>query len=106
QFGAYGATTFDTDSIAVIRRMFPRIDTTGVWTAPGIDWNGDNTIQPGAAGVYVLEGDQCLVFFLAGIPGNYPPGLPPNCTGFSTNPSNPASHVGSAITVATKPILF
>lgn len=59
----------------------------------GIDWNGDGTyIDPntGAGQVHELEGDQCLVFFLGGIP------IPPNAggpglRGFSTNPRDPSN---------------
>jgi len=46
-----------------------------------VDWNGNNTIDKGGV---VLEGQQCLVFFLGGIP--LPSG---GCQGFSTNLANP-----------------
>ena len=50
----------------------------------GIDWNGSGTISPlGTAGT--LEGDQCLVFFLGGIPK--PTG---GTGGFSRNPRDPS----------------
>jgi prepilin-type N-terminal cleavage/methylation domain-containing protein len=106
----YGATTFDTESINTIRRMFPRIDMT-IWGSAsptvGIDWNGNNVIDPataasGPVGVTILEGDQCLVFFLGGIPANT--GGPPGCTGFSTNAGNPAAHVSTG--GPTMPLLF
>src|SRR5262249_1485200 len=48
------------------------------WDTTGIDW------LPGQPGPVTLEGHQCLVFFLGGIPVN---GV---CTGFSSNPANPA----------------
>jgi type II secretory pathway pseudopilin PulG len=51
----------------------------GTWT----DWYADQIYQNGDAGAYMLEGDQCMVFFLGGI--QYGGG----CQGFSTNPSNP-----------------
>jgi general secretion pathway protein G len=53
--------------------------------ANGIDWNGDGTIsnQP-----VTLQGHQCLVFFLGGIPT--PSGATNGCTGFSKDPTNPA----------------
>ena len=71
----------DPQSIAAISTMFPNIN----WTA--IAWDGANT------NIYtILEGDQCLVFFLGGIPnGN---GKPP--LGFSTNPANPAAAATAA----------
>jgi len=89
----------DTDSVAYLTRLFPRISISG-WTLPpagtgtGIDWNGNGVID----GPAVLEGDQCLVFFLGGIQApfqaplpNPPVGIaPPNMQGFSKNPLNPA----------------
>lgn len=57
---------------------------------PGIDWTGDGTIDNVD---HVLEGQHCLVFWLGGIPA--PPGGPPGVLGFSTNPYNPASNVGT-----------
>jgi prepilin-type N-terminal cleavage/methylation domain-containing protein len=63
-------------SLAYLGRMFPRLD----WNA-GIDWTG--AANPKALGPTILEGDQCLVFFLGGIQQNGA------CIGFSTNPRNP-----------------
>jgi general secretion pathway protein G len=65
-------------SISYISRFWPRIG----WQSTPIPWNG-NVLGP--QGV-ILEGDQCLVFFLGGIPDSTTGGL----LGFSTNPSNPA----------------
>jgi len=73
------------DSLAVINAMWTRIN----W-ANGIDWNGDNVVPSPPV---TLEGDQCLVFFLGGIPDNRNPGSLPSCTGFSTNAANPAWHI-------------
>src|SRR6185295_14622199 len=61
------------------------------WTDPGnttfIDWSGGLTSW--ADGRFIdLEGDQCLVFFLGGIPQGYP--NPPGVLGFSNSPTNPA----------------
>jgi general secretion pathway protein G len=54
----------------------------GTWP----DWNGDGVF--GGDTAYVLQGYQCLVFFLGGIPN--PPGAgAPGCTGFSADPTNP-----------------
>jgi prepilin-type N-terminal cleavage/methylation domain-containing protein len=92
------------DSLAYLQRIWPRLN----FTNPngGIDWNGNGKIDPptGSAvnGDVILTGDQCLVFFLGGIPNYLDPltglqALPgqglPSCTGFSTNPGNPAAHV-------------
>lgn len=53
-----------------------------------VDWNGDGTID----GPWVLSGEQCLVFYLGGIPNTLAQagGAPPECLGFSTNNMNPA----------------
>jgi general secretion pathway protein G len=80
----------DFDSVQFLKRMFPLMDLT-----PGnqYDWNGDGVIEAGPAtkpqpnGEYVLEGDQCLVFFLGGIPSV--PNPNGGCQGFSTNPRAP-----------------
>jgi prepilin-type N-terminal cleavage/methylation domain-containing protein len=86
--------TLDADSVQYLTTMFPRMVNT--WQTTGIDWNGNNLID---AGFVILEGDQCLVFFLGGIPGQCPLTTPPptpvstnppTVLGFSTNPSNPA----------------
>jgi general secretion pathway protein G len=50
-----------------------------------INWNGDTTISNTDL---VLQGHECLVFFLGGIPNNNGGVL--SCTGFSRNPQNPA----------------
>src|SRR5262249_51433873 len=53
-----------------------------------IDWSGGD---PEFSSV-ILEGDQCLVFFLGGIPRTVD-GVA-DCQGFSTNPRNPAAPGG------------
>lgn len=58
-----------------------------------INWNGDVQAAPGS--VWDLEGDQCLVFFLGGIPYRSTQTL--GCLGFSTDPSNPARPGGDRI---------
>src|SRR5262245_36947772 len=76
----------DRDSLAYLRQMWPDLQ----WE-DGIDWNGNGKIDvPADGGDVVLEGDQCLVFFLGGIPTANPPG----CLGFSTNERNPAQPGG------------
>src|SRR5262249_54740952 len=71
----------DKDSYEFIHRMFPRIDDTVWGNGNGFDWNG----QGATNSAVTLDGDQCLVFFLGGIPdlGSR------TCQGFSTNPRNP-----------------
>jgi general secretion pathway protein G len=92
----------DIDSVAFLQRVWPRITTKDpsgntVWnTDPSkgywIDWNGDKVAQSGANDGFILQGQECLVFFLGGIPTGQG-GNVPGCTGFSTNPSNPAAHI-------------
>lgn len=59
------------------------------------DWNGDNAINGPATG-WVLEGEQCLVFYLGGIPNTaaVAGGAPPGPQGFSTNNFNPSTPGG------------
>lgn len=72
----------DIDSLIFIQSMFPGID----WNSPhpgapawvGIDWNGNGSPD----GPVTLTGDQCLVFFLGGIPLPVSAGGP-GCQGFS-----------------------
>jgi hypothetical protein len=83
--------------------MFPHIinpanPALSLWATTGIDWNGNGIIDgpPPLAGMdgpgaITLEGDQCLVFFLGGIPVLPGGGASAQCLGFSTNPQNPAS---------------
>jgi len=84
----YGPGLLDQESLTFLTSMFPKImspdPATGAvrWQTVGIDWNGDGHI----GGPVVLEGHQCLVFFLGGIPVHNPPG----CFGFSTDPRDPA----------------
>jgi type II secretory pathway pseudopilin PulG len=118
------------DSFEYLGRVWPRLD----WNTPqpwpaippwpltsasptgagGIDW--DNTGSPFLtvrdasnnainANQIILEGEQCLVFFLGGIqplqyvPGSSPPVLvtPATDNGFSTNQSNPAQFGGDRV---------
>jgi hypothetical protein len=65
----------DTASTRLLARMFPRYDRTRTYK-----WNGQNSDRA------TLEGHQCLVFFLGGIPTDTDP---PVCQGFSTNPADP-----------------
>ena len=62
---------------------YPAGSTPGV---NGIDWNGNGAISNGFLD---LEGDQCLVFFLGGIPQPQGGGVF-GAGGFSKNPRNPS----------------
>lgn len=80
----------DVESLAYINQIWKRIgDAGGPFSGAGITWNGVSL--PPAGGV-ILEGDQCLVFFLGGIPGGARAG-----EGFATDPTNPASTSGDRI---------
>jgi prepilin-type N-terminal cleavage/methylation domain-containing protein len=54
------------------------------------DWNGDGAIS----GIWPLQGQQCLTFYLGGIPSNplnpLTPGAQPGGLGFSTNNMKPS----------------
>jgi prepilin-type N-terminal cleavage/methylation domain-containing protein len=88
---------FERDSLQYLQRLWPRLAGSNRGGTVGVDWNGDGVIQTGPAGTYYLEGDQCLVFFLGGIPGGAPtgaviPGRPGPATelGFATDPTDPS----------------
>jgi hypothetical protein len=67
----------DREPVNFLKKWRPRMK------LDGIDWNGNGKIDPpDQGGDVILEGDQCLVFFLGGINGT---------KGFSTNPANPAA---------------
>lgn len=98
----YGMAGFPADSLAYLQRLWPKL------SAPftslpggGIDWNGSGKIEgfvnnatvANPSGEMILEGDQCLVFFLSGIPSQDPVTGSWVGTGFSVNPSNPAAHI-------------
>ncbi len=81
-----------TDSYSYLTHLFPRINWNTVNTPvglnppppwAGIDWNGDTFQSPDV----ILEGDQCLVFFLGGV----------NTNGFSNNPGNPGQNGGERL---------
>jgi general secretion pathway protein G len=95
--GNYNANNqFDADSLFYLQKIAPRLsfNATQVNGVSGIDWNGDGIIENAQqGGDYVLEGEQCLVFFLGGIPNNLPNSGPPSCTGFSVNSADPSFHV-------------
>ena len=88
----YGKSTYDVQSLSYLNAMWTDLD----WSA-GIDWDGGlNKVNPPAwptqiNDIWDLEGDQCLVFFLGGIPGQEGP------VGFSTNKNNPAQLGGDRL---------
>src|SRR5919202_1182232 len=58
----YADTLFDKDSQFYLTKLAPRMVDT--WVSRGIDWNQNGTYEVGTP--VILEGDQCLVFFLGG----------------------------------------
>jgi prepilin-type N-terminal cleavage/methylation domain-containing protein len=78
----------DADSLAYLKRMFPKLQFP-------VDWNGDGVVAypNGQPQRWELEGDQCLVFFLGGLQVQSPNA----CVGFSTNPANPMQPGGDRI---------
>jgi len=80
-----------------IRKFWPRVNvnsgaavfpkTSTVW----YDYNGDGVFA-GNSSVFVLEGHECLVFFLGGIAQPNGSGGYLGMTGFGKNPSNPFSN--------------
>ena len=94
---------FESASLTYLKKVWPRLQ---VQTAPLFDQTNPNTNlrsrgwfpdDPNASAnsVYVLEGWQCLVFFLGGIQHNG------TCLGFSTNKTNP-----TLLTGQMEPLLF
>jgi hypothetical protein len=73
------------DSYEYLMRLWPRLN----WNDPTspINWGGPS-------GEIELQGQECLVFFLGGIPTRSPSA---GCTGFSTNPRNPTFPGGDRI---------
>ncbi|HJT75960.1 MAG TPA: hypothetical protein VJ739_02065, partial [Gemmataceae bacterium] len=71
----------DIDSFNFLHAMWPRLT-----IGSAVDWNGDGSPN----GPWILEGQECLVFFTGGIPSS---GSPATTLGFSPNPANPAAAV-------------
>jgi prepilin-type N-terminal cleavage/methylation domain-containing protein len=92
--GAPQDDQLDRDSVNFLQRLWPQLlstdPATGTvrWQDPtiGIDWNGDGVLDKKTK--FTLEGDQCLVFFLGGIPTTIS-GVP-GVLGWSTNPRDPS----------------
>lgn len=88
------ATQLDKDSVIFLLKCWPKMyksDGTGNWSVSGINWHPNWTTitdtTTTSAAQATLEGHQCLVYFLGGVPIV---GTPNAVTGFSTNPANPA----------------
>jgi hypothetical protein len=70
--------TLDYDSVRYLKALWPKMR---LEAGTKVDWNGDGRI----GGDHVLEGDECLVYFLGGIPVTDPPGR----RGFANDPHDP-----------------
>lgn len=81
-------------SLLYLTAMWPNLGdfTSMAWA--GFQANGTTPVQtpPAPNSYWVLEGDQCLVFFLGGIPD-----ANGKVTGFSNNPKNPTQAGGDRI---------
>jgi prepilin-type N-terminal cleavage/methylation domain-containing protein len=84
------AGSLDSDSVRFLQNRFGRSACFNFTPLSGnnfIDWNGDGVANE----ELYLEGEQCLVFHLGGVP--LPSGGNIVMVGFSLNPSNPAAGV-------------
>lgn len=94
-YNQYGNTPLDNDSKQYLTSVWPHIVNSAgnAWNTPNglMQWDG----TPAAGVPFILEGHQCLVFFLGGIPSTAGGTL--SCQGFSTNPANPAAPGGDRV---------
>jgi general secretion pathway protein G len=76
-------------SIAAMRKFFPRVTfNLGTPTSYWYDFNGDGqAVTNGVTQQYILQGHECLVFFLGGVPLLTTSGY--GMTGFGKDPTNP-----------------
>jgi type II secretory pathway pseudopilin PulG len=75
----------DNDSLAFLQAMFGKRLGTG---ATPLNWDGTGA----SSWPVTLQGQECLVFLLGGIPNGT---SPPGCLGFSTDPTNPTTSGGT-----------
>lgn len=85
------SNALDKQSLMYITAMWPNLGSFGGMAWAGYQANGTTPVAIPAGGV-TLEGDQCLVFFLGGIPD-----ANGKVTGFSNNPKNPTQAGGDRI---------
>jgi prepilin-type N-terminal cleavage/methylation domain-containing protein len=85
----------DFDSYNYLTTIFPGL--ARMWQTRGINWHTDPAWMAAAPGTpaasEILEGDQCLVFFLGGIQAKSPNG----CLGFSIDSANPDKPGGERV---------
>ncbi len=87
-------------SLVALRKFFPRVVLSTSGTSPAVstsffyDFNGNGTND----GAYILQGEQCLVFFLGGVPLYDAASQTYAMTGFGKDPTNPFSNNNPAAT--------
>jgi prepilin-type N-terminal cleavage/methylation domain-containing protein len=88
----YGGTALEQKSLAYLQSLFGK----RLGTAGPINWSGraDFATNSPGSGAYELLGEECLTFFLGGIPTPND-GSPNGCLGFSTDRANPSATGGS-----------
>ena len=82
-------------SLRYIRKMFPRVVAPNASFSYWHDFNGNGVLDPG---FMYLEGHECLVFFLGGIPNptlNSGGAIVYGTSGFGRNPQFPFSNPGT-----------
>ncbi len=93
-YSSYGNTQLDIDSKNFLMSTWPglgKLTPAGVQTWVNINWAGNgNPINE------ILEGDQCLVFFLGGVPWDPGSGTLNAAGGFSVDTRNPAGITSGA----------
>jgi type II secretory pathway pseudopilin PulG len=89
-----GATQLDTDSLAFLLKIWPRLYASG-----NINWGQFNSSgQQPPANDYLLEGEECLIFFTGGRQVQNSSGQW-TCAGFATDPTNPMNMSGNFATL-------
>jgi prepilin-type N-terminal cleavage/methylation domain-containing protein len=105
---AYTSSPLDLQSITFLKKTFGKNLGSTIYNpatgqlvplppaaTPWVDWNGDGIQQTGPLGTYLLEGEQCLVFYLGGIQATV--SGTPACLGFNPANTNPAAPSGTGV---------
>jgi general secretion pathway protein G len=100
-------------SIAALRKFWPRVSISTNGTNPLIpngsgaltgwyDFNGNGTLD---ATPYILDGRECLTFFLGGVPTYTAAGFAGGMSGFARNPQNPfMNNISATATTPASPM--
>lgn len=87
-YGTQAGWDSDPTAKAIIRSMWRDFNFATGGRSPGTPQNttvGGANYHPWGTGNVVLTGDECLVFFLGGVPVDNGTGVPPTLAGFSAN---------------------